>query len=320
MIEIHIDTPGAGGKLQLDRPAGREPFRLSGHAPHFVAHAPLLVSLVLGALITVEVAHASLTLWGGSASNTSYMPASVSIATAPRPRPIDVQGIVAAHLFGEAVDDPNAHDATLAQHSAGNLLLTGTLATDDPRTGLAIISDSGKSSVYRVGDDVADGSLHSVYRDHVLLSRHGRLQALLLPRVLPANGGSGAPAATASRAPASRAAAAEEGDSPDERPRSAGDVFRGAGIVASGGKLQGFRIFPAGDRRTFDESGLRDGDLAVAINGTPLQDQDRRNGQMIFNSMKSSSQATLTIERAGQRQDVTINAPEHLDVESSGPE
>jgi hypothetical protein len=45
-----------------------------------------------------------------------------------------------------------------------------------------------------------------------------------------------------------------------------------------------------------------------AINGTPLEAQDRQTGQDLFNSMKSTSQATITIERPGQRHDVTIYA------------
>jgi type II secretion system protein C len=294
-IKGELDQEPASGAIELARPVAQD---ASGR----LAHAPLLVSLVLGTLITAEFARAALSLMGGSAS-APPLPVPVTVAAAgPKPRTVDVQGIVAAHLFGAVVDDPNSRDPAHAPQSTTNLALAGTLATEDPRQGFAIISDGGRATLYRVGDEVADGSLHSVYRDHVLLRRHGRLESLLLPRLLPAKSGPGATAAPASRV------AAEAGDAPAQRSRSAGDVLQGGGIVAPGGKLRGFRIFPAGGGRVFNESGLRGGDLVVAINGTSLEEQDRQTGQKLFNSMKSSSQATITIERGGLRRDVTINA------------
>ena len=67
----------------------------------------------------------------------------------------------------------------------------GTIATQDPKHGVAIISDGGPSKVYSVGDNVSGATLHSVYLDHVILDRAGVLETLLLPRQLagePADG------------------------------------------------------------------------------------------------------------------------------------
>jgi type II secretory pathway component PulC len=64
-----------------------------------------------------------------------------------------------------------------------------------------------------------------------------------------------------------------------------------------------------GNAQPFEASGLHSGDLVVAINGTSLENQDRGTGQAMFNSIKSSSQTTLTVERNGVRQIVTVNAP-----------
>jgi type II secretory pathway component PulC len=38
--------------------------------------------------------------------------------------------------------------------SAANLVLAGTIATSDPKRGVAIISDGGPAKVYSVGDNV----------------------------------------------------------------------------------------------------------------------------------------------------------------------
>jgi len=277
----------------LDPPTGAGRSRISGYAP-------LLVSLVLGVLITVELARASLILSGGSPSKTRE-PALVLNARAPKRRAIDVHGIVAAHLFGVFADDPSTQDPANAPRTTANLLLAGTLATDDPKHGFAIISDGGRATVYKVGDSVADGALHSVYRDRVVLKRRGSLETLVLPRLLLAKGKSDRQLA--------------QMGSP-----SAGDVLQGTGSAGPDGKLRGFRVFPARNRRLFMESGLRPGDLVVAVNGASLEDQDRQTGQEIFNTMKTSSQATVTVvDRAGTRHDVTINPAQSDPAEETDP-
>jgi len=63
-------------------------------------------------------------------------------------------------------------------------VLAGTIATEDPKRGVAIISDGGPAKVYSVGDNVGGATLHSVYLDHVILDRGGVLETLLLPRLL----------------------------------------------------------------------------------------------------------------------------------------
>jgi PDZ domain-containing secreted protein len=51
--------------------------------------------------------------------------------------------------------------------------------------------------------------------------------------------------------------------------------------------------------------GLKAGDLVTAINGTPLDDPQR--SQDVFNTIQTSDHVTVTIERGGQRQDITLN-------------
>jgi PDZ domain-containing secreted protein len=51
--------------------------------------------------------------------------------------------------------------------------------------------------------------------------------------------------------------------------------------------------------------GLKAGDLVTAINGTPLDDPQR--SQDVFNTIQTSDHVTVTIERGGQKQDITLN-------------
>ena len=70
-------------------------------------------------------------------------------------------------------------------------------------------------------------------------------------------------------------------------------------------ELRGFRAYPGRNRAAFGQLGLKPGDLVTAINGTPLDDPQR--SQEIFNTIQSSDRATVTIERAGQKQEITLN-------------
>jgi type II secretory pathway component PulC len=52
-------------------------------------------------------------------------------------------------------------------------------------------------------------------------------------------------------------------------------------------------------------SGLRKGDLVVAINGTALDDASR--GNDIFGSLGNASEARVTVLRAGRAHEITVN-------------
>ena len=71
------------------------------------------------------------------------------------------------------------------------------------------------------------------------------------------------------------------------------------------GKLRGFRAYPGRNRTIFNKLGLRPGDLVTAINGQPLDDP--QHSQEVFNTIQSSNTVTVSVERGGQKQDITLN-------------
>jgi hypothetical protein len=71
------------------------------------------------------------------------------------------------------------------------------------------------------------------------------------------------------------------------------------------GKLRGFRAFPGKNRQIFSKLGLKSGDLVTAINGTQLDDP--QHSQEVFNTIQTADHVTVTVERAGQKQDITLN-------------
>jgi general secretion pathway protein C len=149
-----------------------------------------------------------------------------------------------------------------------------------------------------------------VYLDHVILDRGGQLETLLLPRLL----GPGMHAAPVVR----RAGGA------DPRTVTAVDNIRrlvqqDPGILDqvmrtvpsydnAAGKLRGFRAYPGRNRQIFNKLGLKPGDLVTAINGTTLDDPQR--SQEVFNTIQTSDHVSVTVERGGQKQEITLNIAE----------
>ena len=263
------------------------------------------VSFALAALIAVELARIAISLLSGGPVKS---PQPVLSGQAPRSQhpALDIQNVISAHLFGVATIDPTSQDPANAPPSSANLVLTGTIATQDPKHGVAIISDSGPAKVYSVGDKVGGASLHSVYLDHVILDRAGTLETLALPRQLLA-GTRGPPLARRPGAdPRTVTAVDNIRHLVQQDPGLLDQVMR---VVASydnnAGKLRGFRAYPGRNRLVFTKLGLKPGDLVTAINGTPLDDPQR--SQEVFNTIQTSDHATVTIERGGQKQEITLN-------------
>jgi general secretion pathway protein C len=269
-------------------------------------NGPRLVSLALAALIAVELARIAVSLLGGGPVRS---PQPVPSRAMPRPqRPaLDVQSIVSAHLFGVATVDPSTQDPANAPQSTANLLLAGTIATQDPKRGVAIISDGGPSKVYSVGDNVGGASLHSVYLDHVILDRGGALETLLLPRLL----GPGMHAPPVVHRPGGA----------DPRTVAAVDNIRrmvqqDPGILDQVMRTVPRMTMPPANCAAFApiravigkyscRLGLKPGDLVTAINGTTLDDPQR--SQEVFNTIQTSDHVTVTVERGGVKQEISLN-------------
>src|SRR5580698_8949136 len=289
-------------------------------------NGPKLVSFVFGALILLQLLLIAYPFISKPLKSPQPV-AAPAMPRAPRSGGVDIQTVVSAHLFGVPVVDPATQDPANAPQSSANLLLAGTIATQDPKRGVAIISDAGApSKVYSVGERVGGASLHSVYLDHVILDRGGALETLLLPRQLPPSGRGPAVARRAGGGdPRTVAAVDNIRKMVQQDPNILDQVMRTvASYDNAAGKLRGFRAYPGRNRAIFSKLGLKAGDLVTAINGTPLDDPQR--SQDVFNTIQTSDHVTVTIERGGQKQDITLNiaqvaaqATKDLDNEGAGP-
>ena len=202
--------------------------------------------------------------------------------------------IVNAHLFGAAT---GATGGANAPPTTMSLILAGVIADVDPSKGQAIIGENAAAAkLYSVNGVIAGGArLHAVYSDRVLIERNGGLETLALPR-----NALGGAAGVARPAPIPTAAAMRE------NPSLLAGLVR-VQPVFSQGKMNGYRIFPAGPSGTtaFNQLGLRAGDLIVGVNGTTLEDP--AHAMEVLQTLSSSGSATITVSRNGVDQEVNLN-------------
>ncbi len=272
---------------------------------------PALLSLVLVVLIGWQAARMVWLLVPGTAAGTPVpMPASLPNASAGSSISADVSSIAAAHIFGVAdalpegpvvVEDPGEYEDT----KRINLTLNGTVASEIPRYSIAIISDGGRDQkVYKIGDSVDSvASLHAVYADRVVLNERGILTSLKLPREF-----KDAPAGSMARRETSTTRQALENTQSiqsvvTENLTKLTDVIRPTPYRVDGEQV-GFRVYPGRDRRQFASLGLRPGDIIKDIDGQALSDASQ--AMQIFQSLGTAEQVTVTIERNGESETLTL--------------
>ena len=258
---------------------------------------PRLAAGVLAVALCAQAAFIVTDVAGGGRAAVKAAPQAASA----RAHSLDLPAITNAHLFGAAPLAPQ--DGANAPQTSIPLVLTGTIAGNDPQNGLAILGQTAQTAkVYAVGDNVPGGAkLHSVYSDRVVVDRNGQLESLALPHQM--NAGNGPPPSSA----------ALQGDSGSiermrrmitEQPGLLADVMRPQPVIDHG-RMNGFRVYPGRNRMAFMRLGLRPGDQVTAINGTPLDDRDR--SEQILRTLASASEAHVTVIRNGQQQDLTLN-------------
>ncbi len=265
-----------------------------------LARAPQIVTFVLALLIAAQLA---LIVVGLASKKRQVTPPAVATAVAP---PLDIATLINGHLFGDAAVQASA-DATNAPVSSMPLVVVGLLASDDPKSGMAIIGENPQSAkVVAVGKPVPGGAqLHSVYADRAIIDRNGALESVFLPRRTDgAQPGSAPPPPMPVAANSNEAAVERMRRLVSDDPGIITQIMRPQPVF-SGGTMRGFRVYPGANRQAFARMGLRPGDMVTAINGTPLTDKDR--ATEIFSTLSSSTEARVSITRNGRQQELVLN-------------
>jgi general secretion pathway protein C len=292
-----------GIQATLDRWSGQSPAQVGMLAidrlPSWISIlAVLLLGYYLARLVWLLVPAAEAPPWLPPVTLPSTSPVAVSQS--------DYASIGTAHLFGVVSYDAPAisSDAAITAPDTGlSLQLRATITADDPRVAHAIIADSsGNEKVYFAEMPLPGGAtLQKIQPDLVILSRAGQLEVLRLPRA--AGGMAAAPSAGlgAARLPVVQAEVEEF-----VAQNTAGflEVVRPQPFMPNG-QLKGYRIYPGPNRQQFAALGLRAGDLITEINGVVLNNPAQ--GTEVFRSLGSATQVTVTLERDGQPQVLSLN-------------
>lgn len=240
---------------------------------------------------------------------------------------LPAQSVANWHLFGTSRATSAAGAAAPA--TTLSLILRGTFAASDSRTGIAVIAgQGGEERAYSVGQEVTPGArLTAVYPDHIVLTHDGVDESLTLPRdrnfapgdiVRPTpatassrgvhNPSAGLPSNFAAQTAATRSAQAPADwqqtvarmrDDPAELMKRLQVV-----PVLDGGKLTGVRLAANGDATLIQQIGLRPGDVVTAVNGTPIDSFAR--GEEIMSNLAKSSSVNATVVRDGKTISLTI--------------
>jgi len=275
-------------------------------------YLPSLVSLLLVVLIGWQLARMIWMLVPGAAIGDSVpLPDSLPLSgPVAGPASADVNAIADTHIFGladaeQAGPSPlAAPDDDLADTRLVNLTLNGTVASEIPNYSVAIISDGGNDQeVYVIGDSVGNNAtLHAVYADRVVLNEKGVLTNLKLPREF-----KDVPVRTARRATTTTRQKANNTGGIQamvaQNLTKLTDVIRPTPYRVQGEQV-GFRVYPGRDRRQFAALGLRPGDIIKDIDGQALTDASQ--AMQIFQSLGTSDQVTVTVERNGQSESLTL--------------
>jgi general secretion pathway protein C len=272
---------------------------------------PPTVSLLLVILIAWQMSRMIWMLVPGSAIGDAVpLPDSLPESASAQNNSTDVTSIAGTHIFGVADAEESVPlalaepDDDLADTRLVNLTLNGTVASEIPNYSIAIISDGGEDQeVYIIGDSVGNNTtLHAVYADRVVLNEKGVLTNLKLPREfkdMPAGSIRRTTTTTRQRPDNSQSIKAVV----TQNLTKLTDVIRPTPYRVEG-KQVGFRVYPGRDRRKFSALGLRPGDIIKDIDGKALTDASQ--AMQVFQSLGTSEQVTVTIERAGKSESLTL--------------
>ena len=200
-------------------------------------------------------------------------------------------------LFGLAEKtSASAHGGNLDQApvSALKLRVTGLLASTDPSRAIAIMMKGNQQVSLGIGDNTPGGEakIVAIFPDRLIVNYRGRNEAIPLFNDPPAAG--------------KNSAAPPAGQLAQELRAQPQNILHYLNIspVMVNDKLSGYRLNPGKDPALFRQAGLKENDLAIALNGLDLRDKEQ--SRQALAQLPELTEITLTVERDGQKQDIYL--------------
>ncbi len=228
----------------------------------------------------------------------------------------DVSAIHKANIFGQysetvvEVVKPVVQDAPKTRL---NLVLVGAVSSSEVTNSLAVIANKGKQATYGVGEliDGTQAKLKVVFVDRVIIENAGRDETLMLEGVEYKR------RSLSDKEPTSNTSIRNDNNKPslgvdqlaNIRQQILDDPQRILRYIRlsqmkKDGQLIGYRVRPGTQRALFDSVGLKDGDIAIRLNGEDLTNPASMG--KIWQSINELTELNLTVERNGQSHDIYI--------------
>ncbi len=264
---------------------------------------PRLATLALALLIGLQLAWI---VTGALGSHVVARPGAAGPGVGTLDTGLVVVGrIAAARLFGESPGDPG--DGAVPPSSLA-LVLAGVFAREDPAAGRAIIGETAATGrLYGVGATLPGGArLTEVHPDRVILERGGQREALSLPRsTMPAQPATGGATNGPALAPAASSSSSSSPSLPGASIAEDPARFIRWQAILRDGQVAGVRVYPGEQAALFTRSGLRPGDLVVAVNDSPLTDQ--ATAAQFLRMLAGAPSSVVTVERDGRMENLSID-------------
>jgi len=286
----------------------------------FLQKIPTLVLAVISTLLAYQLALLTWSLVPENKPILLWKP--VINKNQEKSAQINTERLLQQHLFGEkvAVAKPVVQKAVVATVTTApktrlKLTLVGVVAASDPQFSSVIIERKGAQSSYFIDSEI-DGTsavITHIYQDRIILDVKGSMQTLMLDGVetLAKQQGS-----TENRAQVRK----KVNNSPPssiktinldrkgllDNPAKLTDFVR-ISPVRENGIIKGYRVKPGKDKSLFEEAGLKNGDLAVELNGIDLTDTQQT--LSLMKEFPTMTDMTLSVERDGQIHELYLSIP-----------
>ncbi len=246
-----------------------------------------------------------------------------------RPKLIDVAKIQALHLFGlynETEEQEPEVEMSNVPETTLNLMLSGLVASDDKTVAAAIIEHKGKQETYGIGDTITGtrANLEQVLMDRVLIKQSGRLETLMLEGFDYNQPAQQVIKKTAAKKPTAKLnSESTRSTQVDQRsnkqltntaknlrselasdPSKISDYLR-VSPKRKSGKLVGYSLRPGKKPEFFKLVGLKNGDIAVQMNGLDLTEPAQAMQAMV--QMKKARDISLLVDRQGSLTEILVS-------------
>jgi general secretion pathway protein C len=245
---------------------------------------------------------------------------------------LSMTSLKSLNLFGLYTDKPEeikTLDVTDAPETRLNLTLAGVVASDEKSTSAAVIENNGKQETYSPGETITGtrAVLDSVFNDRVIIKHAGRLETLMLDGFKFGDTQLAAkPIKKKKDKTQSRTKFPSSPNFVDQRANKAlsenarllkNDINSDPSKITDylkispkriGGKVIGYRLMPGGNPEFFKSAGLKNGDVAIQMNGYDLSIPTE--AARAIGALKEEKEVSLLLDRNGEITEILFSIDE----------